>query len=188
MLRTRARLFCLTFALTPTLSTPLAHAQQQAGSTTARASLPSDSAVLAIIRQRVDEKRSPGIVVGLVDGAGRTRVVAYGDPGPGRPPLDGNSVFEIGSITKVFTGTVLADMVRKGEVKLDDAVQSFLPASVRVPTRNGKAITLAHLAQQNSGLPRLPSNFQPTNATNPYADYTVQQLYDFLSSCEYRWR
>ena len=159
-----------------------AAAQQSVTPETTRAGLPHDSTVLRIIKQRVEEKRSKGIVVGLLDPDGRTRIIAFGDPGAGRPPLDGNTVFEIGSITKVFTGTLLADMVSKGEVKLDDPVQKYLPAGVRMPARDGAPITLAHLAEQNSGLPRLPSNMAPKNAANPYSDYTVQQMYEFLSS------
>jgi D-alanyl-D-alanine-carboxypeptidase/D-alanyl-D-alanine-endopeptidase len=143
---------------------------------------PSDADVLAIIRQRVEEKRSAGIVVGLLEADGRTRVVSYGDPGPGRPALDASSVFEIGSISKVFTSTLLALMVQDGTVKLDDPVQKYLPAGVKLPTRNGKAITLASLSEQNSGLPRMPANFRPADPTNPFADYTTQQMYDFLSS------
>jgi CubicO group peptidase (beta-lactamase class C family) len=143
--------------------------------------LPPDSAVLAIIKQRVDEKRSAGIVVGLLDPDGRTRIVAYGDPGPGQPPLDGNTVFEIGSISKVFTATVLSALVKEGKVKLDDPVQKYLPATVRLPTRNGKQITLGSLSEQNSGLPRMPTNFRPRDATNPYADYDVPLMYEFLS-------
>lgn len=159
-----------------------AHAQSATMGAPATRSFPSDSAVLSIIRQRVEEKRSAGIVVGLLESNGHTRVVAYGDPGPGQPALDGNSVFEIGSISKVFTATALARLVEEGKVKLDDPVQKYLPASVHIPSRNGKQITLGSLAEQNSGLPRLPSNFHPADPANPYADYTVQQMYDFLSS------
>ncbi|MFN8573142.1 MAG: serine hydrolase [Gemmatimonadaceae bacterium] len=147
-----------------------------------RRAFPPDSVILSIIKQRVEEKRSAGIVVGLVDiSSGGRRVVAYGDPGPGQPPLDANSIFEIGSISKVFTSTVLAQMVLEHKVSLDDPVQKYLPASVHVPSRNGKEITLGSLSVQNSGLPRLPGNLRPKDASNPYADYTVQQLYDFLS-------
>lgn len=143
---------------------------------------PSDSAVLEIIHQRVEEKRSAGIVVGLLEPDGHTRIIAFGDPGRGKLPLDGNSVFEIGSISKVFTATVLAELVQEKKVSLDDPAQKFLPSTVHLPTRAGKVITLGNLSEQNSGLPRMPSNFHPANSANPYADYSVAQLYDFLSS------
>src|SRR5215471_4568027 len=82
------------------------YAQQPASATPVSAgtkALASDAEILGIIKQRVDEKRSSGIVVGVIDVNGKSRIVSYGDPGPGQPALDGNSVFEIGSITKVFT-------------------------------------------------------------------------------------
>ena len=181
--RTIMHRFTASLLLLPTLLTsPVgAHAQSSATTAAAARSFPSDSAVLAVIRQRVEEKRSAGIVVGLLEPDGRTRVVAYGDPGPGQPALDGNSVFEIGSISKVFTATALAELVQQGKVKLTDPVQQYLPASVHVPTRNGKQITLGSLAEQNSGLPRLPSNFHPADPADPYVDYGVPQLYEFLS-------
>jgi D-alanyl-D-alanine-carboxypeptidase/D-alanyl-D-alanine-endopeptidase len=143
---------------------------------------PADSTLRAIIRERVEDKRSAGIVVGVIEPSGSSRVVAYGDPGPGQPALDANSVFEIGSISKVFTATVLAQLVQEGRVKLDDPAQKYLPAAVRMPMFEGKPITLGALAVQNSGLPRLPTNLHPADLANPYADYSVQQLYDFLSS------
>jgi D-alanyl-D-alanine-carboxypeptidase/D-alanyl-D-alanine-endopeptidase len=142
---------------------------------------PSDSAILAIIKKRVEEKRSAGIVVGILEANGKTRVIAYGSPGPGKLPLDGNSVFEIGSISKVFTSTMLAQMVLDGKVRLEDPVQKFLPATVKVPERNGLKVTLGNLSTQTSGLPRMPTNFRPKDAANPYADYSVEQMYDFLS-------
>jgi D-alanyl-D-alanine-carboxypeptidase/D-alanyl-D-alanine-endopeptidase len=142
---------------------------------------PSDAAVLSIIKQRVEEKRSAGIVVGILEADGRTRIIAFGDPGPGQPSLDGNSVFEIGSISKVFTATVLAELVEEGKVKLEDPVQRYLPPTVHVPSRGGKLITLGTLSEQRSGLPRMPTNFHPTDPANPYADYSEQQLCDFIS-------
>ena len=172
-------------ALLGTIAAAPLYAQQQAGATpkaSARAtSLTSDAEILALIKQRVDEKRSAGIVVGVIDPDGRSRVVAYGDPGPGQPPLDGNSVFEIGSISKVFTSTALATLVQEGKVRLDDPAQKYLPSNVHLPTRGDKVITLGTLSEQNSGLPRMPSNFKPADPSNPYADYSVQQMYDFLS-------
>lgn len=132
-----------------------------------------------IVRERVDSGRSTGFVAGMVFPDGSTRVVAYGDAGEGKL-LDESSVFEIGSITKVFTGTLLAEMAQRGELRLSDPVASLLPAGVSVPSRGGRQITLEDLAKQTSGLPHAPTNLQPKDPSNPYAVYTVDQLYEFL--------
>ena len=141
---------------------------------------PSDSAVLAILQARVEAGQAAGLVVGLLEN-GETRVVGFGKSGgPGERPLDGKTVFEIGSVTKVFTCALLADMVRRGEVRLDQPVAQLLPQTVKVPAKGDTLITLVDLATQHSGLPRLPDNFAPKDPANPYADYTVARLYDFL--------
>lgn len=142
----------------------------------AQTSLPPDSAVRAILTERLPGQRGGGFVVGLLDADGTRRVVNVGAPADG--------VFEIGSITKVFTTAILADMVTRGQVHLDDPVAQLLPASVQVPSRNGRRITLLDLATQSSGLPRMPANFAPRDSSNPYSDYSVQQLYEFLSGYE----
>jgi D-alanyl-D-alanine-carboxypeptidase/D-alanyl-D-alanine-endopeptidase len=82
----------------------------------------------------------------------------------------------------VFTSLLLSDMVQRGEVVLTDPIAKYLPAGVKVPERGGKQITLQDLATHTSGLPRMPNNFAPRDSGNPYADYTVAQLYEFLAS------
>jgi serine-type D-Ala-D-Ala carboxypeptidase/endopeptidase len=144
----------------------------------------SDADITRIIRERIDvQHQGVGIVVGVIDAQGR-RIIAHGnlDSAPGAPPVAGDTVFEIGSATKVFTSLLLADAVQRGEVALTDPVARYLPPDVKVPERNGRQITLEDLATHTSGLPRLPSNLAPKDATNPYADYSVPQLYGFLSS------
>jgi D-alanyl-D-alanine-carboxypeptidase/D-alanyl-D-alanine-endopeptidase len=94
---------------------------------------------------------------------------------------DGDTVFEIGSITKVFTGILLAQAVINGEVKLDDPISMYLPEGVTAPEYEGKSITLLDLATHTSGLPRWPWNVYPQDPSNPYADYIMGQMYDFLS-------
>jgi CubicO group peptidase (beta-lactamase class C family) len=143
---------------------------------------PDDAKLLELIKSRVDDGRATGLVLGVMEADGSTRVVSYGNPGAGALPLDTGSVFEIGSVTKIFTTTILADMVQKGEVTLDAPAQQYAPAGMTLPALNGKAITLAHLAEQNSGLPRLPSNMSFADMSNPYADYTTEQLNTFLAS------
>lgn len=146
--------------------------------------LPADSAVRAMLRAFVDSGKTPGIVVGIFD-AGRARFVSHGTDGPPDPTaIDENTLFEIGSLTKVFTATVLADMVQRAEVRLDDPVAKHLPPRTRVPSRAGRQITLLDLATHASGLPRLPRNLAVRDFTNPYAEYTSDKLYAFLATYE----
>ncbi len=106
--------------------------------------LPTDSPVAAILRARVDSRQAAGLAVGLVDRDGATRVVTYGRAAPDAP-ITARTVFEIGSITKTFTGALPASLVADGVVRLDQPVESLLPAGTVVPSRNGKAITLLDL-------------------------------------------
>ena len=141
-----------------------------------------DAQIKSIVDERVATRRAMGIVVAVLEKGKPPRIQTAGVSGLAGVPLDANTVFEIGSITKAFTGSLLADMVARGEVKLDDPVANYLPKTATVPSRNGKQITLLDLATQSSGLPRLPNNLSPADLGNPYKDYTVQKLYDFLSS------
>ncbi len=115
-----------------------------------------------------------GIVVGFLS-ATETNIVSSSTN------FTGESIFEIASITKTFTATLLAEMSERGEVKLDDPAQKFLPAPVKMPERGGRQITLRHLATHTSGLPRMPGNFNPRSRFDPYADYTLKKLHEFIS-------
>jgi CubicO group peptidase (beta-lactamase class C family) len=141
-----------------------------------------DAEIRKILVDRIDAQRqSVGIVVGVIEPAGR-RVVAYGSLAKGDTrPLNGDTIFEIGSITKVFTSLLLADAVERHEVALTDPVAKFLPAKVKVPERGGRSITLQDLSTHTSGLPRVPTNLAPKDPANPYADYSAEDLYTFLS-------
>ena len=142
-----------------------------------------DAAIKSILEERIDTvRRGTGIVVGVIDAEGR-QIVSHGrmrSDGDRQP--DGDTAFEIGSITKVFTSILLADMIERAEVALDDPVDGLLPAAVRVPGTDDRPITLRDLATHHSGLPRLPDNFAPADGNNPYADYTVEQMYEFLDN------
>ncbi len=143
---------------------------------------PSDEDLTQLIRSRVEEDRAVGIVLGVLEANGSRRVVSVGEAGPKARALGPKSVFEIGSITKVFTGTLLADTVARADASLSDPVSKHLPSGVTMPSRGGREITLLDLATHRSGLPRLPDNLSPADATNPYADYTLENLYTFLSN------
>ena len=138
--------------------------------------------VKANIRSRIEKEKSVGIVVGLIDYKGRREYYCHGTlTQGGDEPVDENSIYEIGSISKAFTGIMLADMVLDGEMQLDAPAETYLPETVKMPERNGQKITLEHLATHTSGIARMPTNFRPADPTNPYADYTVENMYEFLS-------
>lgn len=115
-----------------------------------------------ILKDRIDVGRETlGLVAAFLDGDRRS-IFTHGRSGSENDrALDGDTVFEIGSITKVFTGLLFADMVLRGEVAPDDSAAKFLPAGVKMPDFEGAPITLLDLATYTSGLPRMPSNFAP---------------------------
>jgi CubicO group peptidase (beta-lactamase class C family) len=82
---------------------------------------------------------------------------------------------------KLFTGSLLAQAVLNGEVSLEDPISMYLPEGVTAPEYEGKPITLLDLATHTSGLPHMPDNFHPKDPSNPFVDYTLDQMYDFLS-------
>ena len=160
--------FCLTVAVL-----------LSASAVTNAAAPATDADIIAMIKTRVDvDQAGTGMVVGIIDAQG-SRVLAYGKLSEGGAPVDADSVYEIGSITKVFTSTLLSDMARRGEVGLDDPAARYLP--VKLPAVGDRQITLADLSSQLSGIPGIPSNLKPKDDNNPFTDYTVPQLYEFVS-------
>ncbi|WP_431469219.1 serine hydrolase [Sphingosinithalassobacter sp. LHW66-3] len=142
---------------------------------------PADSEVQAVLDSLVAQGRVKGIAVGLIEPDGSRRTLFAGDTGANARPVSADTVFELGSLNKTFTGTLLADAVRRGEVSLDDPVAKYLPSQVRVPSRNGREITLLDLATHSSGLPRIPTGYAPPDPADPYAAFGEAELYAFLS-------
>ena len=151
------------------------------------------------IQSLVDNnKTNAAIVVGLVDPNG-TQFYSYGNMSNANPiTVDKDTIFAIGSITKVFTTILLADMVNRGLVNLDDPIQQYLPTSIKVPTFKGQKITLENLATHTSGLSEFPSSHCVSNFNGTDDDedsiqarlffiecdknYTVDHLYQDLSN------
>ena len=134
-----------------------------------------------IFEERINTGQSIGLAVSIVDGD-RQRIMTLGLADiEGKVPISEDSLFEIGSITKTFTTLILADSVIKGEVGLDDPVSNYLPDSVKMPMFDGQEITLRNLATHTSSLPSIPDNFNPEDPLNPYANYTPELMYAFLS-------
>lgn len=135
-------------------------------------------------------KGDSGMVIGLLDKSG-SRVFSAGKLGNGTDrEVDGDTVFELGSVTKVFTSLLALESASRGEVKLDDPVAKYLPPSVRMPAYDGKQITLRHLAAQDSGLPFhhgdlndwKEKGYTIKEVKKLCEAFTVQDLYAFLSN------
>jgi len=138
-------------------------------------------AVKSLVRARVDQDLNVGIVVGIVSPCGR-EVYSYGKTAlDGDNEVDENTIFELGSIGKVFTTLLLAVMVEKGELSFEDPIEKFLPDDLNVPRFNEQSIRLIDLATHTSGLPGIPENLAPADEYNPYADYSVDQMVTALS-------
>lgn len=134
--------------------------------------------------QYVAKRPNAALVVGIyqrgtnsVTGLGRVSATNSATP-------DGETIFEIGSATKVFTAGALAQMVNEGLVKLDDPISRYLPNALKTPDKDGQEIALVHLATHSSGLPRLPEDLLSSakDQMNPYVDYHPTNLYQSLSS------
>ncbi len=132
-----------------------------------------------------------GAMIGIINKEQEKIIFSYGTKSvENNDPPDANSVFEIGSITKTFTTTLLADMYLRGAFFLDDTVSHYLPANqVTMPSKDGIEITFRHIATHTSGIPRSPhddnSNYPlppDFDYYSPYTCYTTQHIYDYLTN------
>lgn len=124
---------------------------------------------------------APGFVVGVVRGD-EVWTQGFGETalGNGLAP-DARTLYELGSLTKVYTGLLLADAHLSGVARLDDPLSAHLPDGVAVPAVDGAPIRLVHLSTHSSGLSRLPSNLRAA-AADPYASYDAAALYAGLAA------
>lgn len=134
------------------------------------------------VRDRIDNGYSVGTAIVFIED-GKEEYFFYGYGNAARKEvINKKSVFEIGSVTKTFTALLLADLVKKGRITLDDPVDRFFPDSVRIPDYFGRKITFADLATHRSGLPREPIGFNKTDLNNPYIAENINKLYAGLKS------
>lgn len=141
--------------------------------------LPED--VTQNIEKRIKYGLNGAIAIGIIDQDG-IRYYNFGSRDSTGAEVNEHSIFEIGSISKTFTATLLADQDLNGNLNSDDLVNEILPDRVKISVLGKQQITLGHLSDHTSGLPRMPSNFNPANPNNPFADYSVAQMYEFVTS------
>ncbi len=132
-----------------------------------------------LVEPLIRDKPTVGLVVGIWV-HGQPQIFGYGKvtTPAGEVAPDGRTLFEIGSITKAFTGVLLADALSRKEVALDDPANKHLPADLQIQSKSDAPITLLQLATHRSGLPVQPPLIAliAGNKENPYADYTHAKL------------
>ena len=130
------------------------------------------------VKYRVNNHFCPGIAIGVIDSSG-TEFFCYGKLAYNSDkPVDENTVFEIGSISKVYISLILAHMVEEKLLALDDPISKYLPDSIHIPTLHNEAITIEQLSTHTSGL---PYNIEPLDLFNDY-NGNKERLYLFLSN------
>jgi CubicO group peptidase (beta-lactamase class C family) len=177
--------FATTISIT-TFSSAFGYSTSSSSSTTTNSSITSKEIpdqVKSFILNQIVNKSKAAIVVGFVDPNG-TRTFSFGNMSKAHNiPVNENTLFDIGSITKTFTTLLLADMAKQGIVNLTDPIEKYLPATVKVPQFNGHTITLEDLATHTSGLPEWPSNIWLNNKVGTFnPQYNATLLYQALSN------
>ncbi|MFC2128943.1 serine hydrolase, partial [Bacteroidota bacterium] len=137
--------------------------------------------VVETIERRIEEGLTPSITIAIIDSSG-VKFFNFGKTAKNGHEVNENTIYEIGSISKVFTGILLAQQVVEGDLKLEDEINNFLPNGIKVQVLGDTEITFGNLTDHTSGFPSMPHNFSPANPHNPYADYTVDQMYEFISN------
>jgi len=149
-------------------------------------SLASDTKVLC--RDFLRATRAPGMVAVVVSG-GNSAALAMGKSGLWGRPVTQETLFEIGSVTKVFTGILLANAVEQGKVRLDQPVAELMREVAEIDPR----VTLERLASHTAGMPRLPENMGSFSGAlrmltggDPYRDYGEAEFHEALRALKVR--
>lgn len=122
-----------------------------------------------------------GGVIAWIDGE-KTGIRGFGHLSRDRKKeVNGDTIFEIGSISKVFTTTILCRAIRDGKIKLSDTLRDALGKEAKLTPTMAK-ITIEELATHTSGLPRMPLNHKPKTNDDPYVDYGRKELFEFAAN------
>ena len=140
---------------------------------------PHRDVIATQVKPFIDGEVVAGMVVGVID-RGKSEIYGFGT-GPGGKPPNGRTLFDLGSLTKVYTGLMLADAVQRREVDLDAPIADLMPPGVTIPTSDKVAITAKHLALHSSGLPPMPPSLIARKPPpDPFAGYTEDAFYQDL--------
>lgn len=137
--------------------------------------------IKANIRARINNGENQNIIIGVLDEKGK-HFYSYGyvsDKNKIAPKK--YTLYEIGSVSKIFTTLALAKADIEKELSLSDPLKEHIPGSVTFDPFENQDIQLLHLANHHSGLPRMPDNMPFSDAANPFVDYTPELMWEFLA-------
>lgn len=144
----------------------------------------ADKKVEDIIQPFMFESKTVGLSIGILKD-GKQYFYNYGETVKGNKQLPNNkNLYEIGSVTKTFTGILLAKAVTEGKIKLTDPVNKYLPKNAAWLVYGGDTAKIIHLSNHTSGLPPLPDNFGAADLINPYKDYDEAKLLAYLKTAK----
>jgi CubicO group peptidase (beta-lactamase class C family) len=178
-------IFLLALVCLCTLNATICNAQTRANTNNPMQST-LDKKVDSVARSFIDSGKTVGLSIGIIT-QGKMYPYGYGETKKGNKIVpDANTIFEIGSITKTFTATLLAWYVNEGKISLSDPITKYLPDSVAA-NKNLEGITVQMLSNHTSGLPRVPLNVfldKEHDPANPYKHYNKQKMFSFLKACK----
>ncbi len=143
----------------------------------------NDCTIDALAKAFMESEQSVGLSIGIIQNGKKATYHYGGTSQEGATPTDA-SIYEIGSITKTFTTTILSQMIQEGKLKLEDPVNNFLPDSLPPLKYKEEVLTIKHLANHTSTFPSEPPNFatKTTIPHDPFSHYTPDRIMDFLST------
>jgi serine-type D-Ala-D-Ala carboxypeptidase/endopeptidase len=144
----------------------------------------SDGDLRAALEQRFKGDRTGACVAAAVIDGGTTASAYFCANPNSQRTYDDHTAFEIGSVTKTMTAALLAELIARGEVKLNDPIAKLLPPGTSVPSFNGRQITIGEVVTHTSGLPAIPAQYRITDMNNPYASVTERDLLGALAATQ----
>ncbi|NNE01420.1 MAG: serine hydrolase [Pirellulaceae bacterium] len=173
--------FFLVGLLTLSIAAAEDNATKQQKNSPSKDSIAKASQIKQLVQAYVDADLVNAVSVGVVQ-ADKQWTAHFGELSQNQPvaPTD-QTIYEIGSMSKVFTGILLGHAVETKTVTLDQPIGELVPEISKKNPTVGQSIQLVHLATHNSGLPRMPDNWKPAQPNDPYVDYDRKLLIEFLS-------
>ncbi len=140
----------------------------------------TDTWVQEAAKPLIENRLVDGLSIGYIEGD-HHGVVHLGSSNDAGKQADNLTLYEIGSVSKIFTSLLLADAAARGELDLLDKAEASNRAGIRLPSHDDRSIRWVDLSTHRSGLPRLPANLPLIDLKNPYVEYDAKKAAAFLS-------